>query len=250
MSATALLRAEEEPHRCRHRHLHAGQPLPLRHLCSHPRGHQVRGQGSERERLMNSVSTTTRVLPAGNPRAARPSPSARAGFARMHWAARRFRAAASCRRRSPWAAAWCWPSAARHRKAPMHSRPGRWWRWPARAGSCRARPSVPGAYVKIAPDGKITLFSKNPEIGQGIKTAFGVILAEELDAKWSDVTVEQAPINCGRLWHAVRRRFAVHSHGLQHRCARPAPARAPCWWPPRPSSGACPHPRSPPPTAS
>jgi isoquinoline 1-oxidoreductase beta subunit len=53
----------------------------------------------------------------------------------------------------------------------------------------------PGAYVKIAPDGKITLYSKNPEIGQGIKTAFGVILAEELDAKWSDVTVEQSPID-------------------------------------------------------
>jgi isoquinoline 1-oxidoreductase beta subunit len=53
----------------------------------------------------------------------------------------------------------------------------------------------PGAYVRVAPDGKITLISKNPEIGQGIKTAFGVILAEELDAKWSDVTVEQAPIN-------------------------------------------------------
>jgi isoquinoline 1-oxidoreductase subunit beta len=53
----------------------------------------------------------------------------------------------------------------------------------------------PGAYVRIAPDGKITLVSKNPEIGQGIKTAFGVILAEELDAKWSDVTIEQAPIN-------------------------------------------------------
>jgi isoquinoline 1-oxidoreductase beta subunit len=72
----------------------------------------------------------------------------------------------------------------------------------------------PGAYVSIAPDGKITLLSKNPEIGQGIKTAFGVILAEELDAKWSDVTVEQAPINaavygahaascgCGRARHA------------------------------------------------
>jgi isoquinoline 1-oxidoreductase subunit beta len=53
----------------------------------------------------------------------------------------------------------------------------------------------PGAYVKIAPDGKITLYSKNPEIGQGIKTGFGVILAEELDAKWSDVTVEQSAIN-------------------------------------------------------
>ncbi|MEY4760727.1 MAG: hypothetical protein RLZZ200_583, partial [Pseudomonadota bacterium] len=56
-------------------------------------------------------------------------------------------------------------------------------------------PFVPGAYVRIAPDGKITLVNKNPEIGQGIKTAFAVILAEELDAKWSDVTIEQAPIN-------------------------------------------------------
>ncbi|MEO6186474.1 MAG: molybdopterin cofactor-binding domain-containing protein [Steroidobacteraceae bacterium] len=72
----------------------------------------------------------------------------------------------------------------------------------AAAGAAPARPAGPpgpafnpSAYVRIAPDGKVTLVSKNPEIGQGIKTAFGVILAEELDAKWSDVTIEQAPIN-------------------------------------------------------
>ena len=57
------------------------------------------------------------------------------------------------------------------------------------------RPFAPAAFVRIAPDGRITLISKNPEIGQGIKTGFGVILAEELDAKWSDVTVEQAEVN-------------------------------------------------------
>ena len=57
------------------------------------------------------------------------------------------------------------------------------------------RPFAPCAFVRIAPNGKITLISKNPEIGQGIKTGFGVILAEELDAKWSDVTVEQAEVN-------------------------------------------------------
>jgi len=57
------------------------------------------------------------------------------------------------------------------------------------------QPINANAYVRIAPDGKITLISKSPEIGQGIKTAFGIILAEELDAKWSDVTIEQAPIN-------------------------------------------------------
>jgi isoquinoline 1-oxidoreductase beta subunit len=62
-------------------------------------------------------------------------------------------------------------------------------------GAPRGPAFAPGAYVRIAPSGKITLLSKNPEIGQGIKTAFGLILAEELDCKWSDVTVEQSPIN-------------------------------------------------------
>jgi len=65
----------------------------------------------------------------------------------------------------------------------------------ARPAAPPAPPFEPSAYVRIAPDGKITLLSKNPEIGQGIKTAFGLILAEELDAKWSDVTVDQAPID-------------------------------------------------------
>jgi isoquinoline 1-oxidoreductase subunit beta len=63
------------------------------------------------------------------------------------------------------------------------------------AGPPPGPPFNPSAYVRIAPNGTITLVSKNPEIGQGIKTAFGVILAEELDAKWSDVVIEQAPIN-------------------------------------------------------
>ncbi|MFG6459569.1 xanthine dehydrogenase family protein molybdopterin-binding subunit [Roseateles sp. BYS96W] len=58
-----------------------------------------------------------------------------------------------------------------------------------------AQPFSPGAYVRIAPDGRITLYSKNPEIGQNIKTAFGLILAEELDARWPDVVVEQAPVD-------------------------------------------------------
>lgn len=67
---------------------------------------------------------------------------------------------------------------------------------PAQAQQAAATPPfAPAAYVRIAPNGRITLLSKNPEIGQGIKTAFALILAEELDANWDNVSVIQAPID-------------------------------------------------------
>ena len=57
------------------------------------------------------------------------------------------------------------------------------------------REFAPNGFIHISPDGSILIYSKNPEIGQGIKTAFPMIIAEELDADWEDVRVEQSPID-------------------------------------------------------
>ena len=52
-----------------------------------------------------------------------------------------------------------------------------------------------GPFVKIAPDGAVTVVSKHIEFGQGNHAGLAAIVAEELDADWSRVRVEQAPAN-------------------------------------------------------
>ncbi|MDR2189159.1 MAG: molybdopterin-dependent oxidoreductase [Azonexus sp.] len=66
---------------------------------------------------------------------------------------------------------------------------------PGGRGQGSAKAPVFNAFVQVAPDNTVTVFSKAPEIGQGIKTALGLIIAEEMDADWQRTVVEQAPID-------------------------------------------------------
>jgi len=51
----------------------------------------------------------------------------------------------------------------------------------------------PNIYLKIDSDGTVTVTAFRSEMGQGVRTAIAMILAEELDADWDAIVIEQAP---------------------------------------------------------
>jgi isoquinoline 1-oxidoreductase subunit beta len=50
----------------------------------------------------------------------------------------------------------------------------------------------PNAYLRITPDDKVTIVCARSEMGQGVRTALPMILAEELEADWKQIEIEQA----------------------------------------------------------
>jgi isoquinoline 1-oxidoreductase subunit beta len=65
---------------------------------------------------------------------------------------------------------------------------------------------APNAFVTISPSGAVTIIAPNTEMGQGIKTGLPMIVAEELDVPWDQVTIVQGDLNA-----AYGRQFSVGS---------------------------------------
>src|SRR5687768_11786757 len=51
----------------------------------------------------------------------------------------------------------------------------------------------PNAFIKIAPTGKVTIIVGQAEMGQGVLTSLPMIVADELEVDWKDVSYEHGP---------------------------------------------------------
>ncbi len=92
----------------------------------------------------------------------------------------------------------------------------------------------PNAFLSITSDGLITIMAPNPEIGQGVKTSLPMLVAEELDADWEKVRVEQAGLDTKNYqrqvaggsgsvrssWEAFRKAGATARHMLVEAAAK------------------------------
>src|SRR6478752_8944955 len=53
----------------------------------------------------------------------------------------------------------------------------------------------PNIYITVNPNNTFTVVAKNPETGQGIKTALPQIIADEFDVDWAQVKIQQADLD-------------------------------------------------------
>ena len=55
--------------------------------------------------------------------------------------------------------------------------------------------AFPIHYVQIDPDDRVLIWSAQPEMGEGTKTSLPMLVAEELDADWTKVRIDDAPLD-------------------------------------------------------
>ena len=58
-----------------------------------------------------------------------------------------------------------------------------------------AKAFVPNAFLRVEPNGEVVVIVPRPEMGQGSRTAIAMLVAEELEADWERVRVEQADLD-------------------------------------------------------
>jgi isoquinoline 1-oxidoreductase beta subunit len=54
---------------------------------------------------------------------------------------------------------------------------------------------TPNAFLQIDPNGTVTITVPRPEMGQGVRTALPMLVAEELEADWERIRIEQADLD-------------------------------------------------------
>ena len=149
--------------RCRHRQCHAGQSLPLRDLSQNPRRNTPRRRHPGGLSHAGSYRQTT-TLPTDERADVPPQFSAghRPGRRRLH-----------CRLRAETAGY-------RHEPESPDEAPA-------------SKPSSLNAFVRVGSDNTITVMIKHLDKGQGVTTGLPTIVAEEMDAAWSQMRAAFAP---------------------------------------------------------
>ena len=198
MSAAALLAKTPEADRRGHRHGDERQHLPLRHLPPHPRGDPPRGADDCRDQAAGRRDD--------GPKSRRPTSKEAPWTPPTQVDRRQFLRVSALAGGGMLLASYFEPLGARSRR----------WRQQAPADFS------PNAFIRITPDGIVTIIAKNPEIGQGVKTMLPMLIAEELDVDWKNVRDRAGAISTPTKYPGpVRRR----QHGDAEQLDADAPRR-------------------------